>query len=282
MSAHPDDQPTSATAAGSWFVLAAEAEQNVSDLGHGEVGAALRALSDRHGVAVQTLRRLVAAKRMIDALSVGEPELARGLRNSNLAAVEAVARWWKRDPVEARTAGQRLLNERVSVREIEDLERRSRPRSASGSADRMQKTTAVAIVAQIETEMSRRHGVDYGATWAAGSFRPAIRRMVMPQFMRELSFEGAGMTDVSIVLTPTSAADARPLAVGYIHSRPEHHGAALAAQLAGLTFVGFRGLLVSPRPEDGPLLLALAQPYALAELEYLIAFGQPVGQSGAV
>lgn len=270
MNAAPDDGPTPATAAGSWFALATETERAVSARVHGEVGAALQALGDSHGVAAQTLRRLVAAKRFTDLVAVGEPALATGLRNANLAAAEAIARWWKRDPNEARAAALQLVGERLSVREIEALERRSRPRAASTLGDRMQRATAVAIVKRIEHEMSRRHGVDYRATWSGGAFRPAVRRPVTPRFMRELSFEGAIMTGLSMVLTPSSATDARPVAVAYIHSRPENHAAALAAQLAGLTFVGFGGLLVSPRPEDSSLLLSLAEAYAPAELQHLI------------
>lgn len=268
--ATPATPATPATAAGSWVLLAAEAERAVSERAHGEVGAALQELGVCHGVAAQTLRRLVAAKRFTDALARAEPALAAGLRDANLAAAEAIGRWWKRDPAEAKAAAQRLLAERLSVREIEDLERRSRPRPALALGDRMQKPIAVAIVAKIEAEMSLRHGVQYHATWASGAFRSAIRRMITPSFMRELSFEGAVLTGVSIVMSSEPTPEASLLAVAYIHSRPEHHGAALAAQLAGLTLVGFKGLLVSPRPEDASLLLSLAKAYPPAELEHLI------------
>ena len=265
----PDDEFEGTTRSGEWIKLAARAEQALSAAPRGSIETTLQELGDAYGVAAQTLRRLVSIKRFLDGLSPFEPDLANALEDCSVPAVEAIIRWWKWDPDGARDAARRLTDAELSVREMQTLERKARERRGPKSSDRMSQIQARNLIRKIELEMCLRHGPDYRATWANATFRPALRQMVTPRFIQELAFRGASMPGVSLVLT-SSDKGARDVAVAVVHSNPERVAPGLAAQLAGLWFLEYRGLLVSTDSGQDELLDWVTRPYAAAGLEYFI------------
>lgn len=231
-----------------WPAVASEAMDELRDVRHGERGQRLDVLARKHGLAAQTVRRLIAAKRFLDALTEQEPELARDLGRHSFAAVEAVDRWWRRDPLAARKTAVRFVAERWTVRQM--LAAESSAPGSGVAANRMPRIVAKHIAEVVIAKVGEQRNCTCRIIWAAAPYTVALdRERVEQPFMRHLRDMGLSAPGIAFILRAESDSHATDIAVAIVRDDPERSAFGAVAMLAGLSFARMEGLLVGFEPE---------------------------------
>ncbi len=140
------------TLGNNWFEIAEFCADNVATAAHGQREAALDAAVDLLAkknppikIAKQTLRTALLSYRFVSALKKEDVAFSRLLRRFPAAAVETLARWYRRDPKKAKAAAQQYAERRHSLRSLIEAESASRSpkESLSGVAEKFRYTESV-------------------------------------------------------------------------------------------------------------------------------------------
>ncbi|PZR82160.1 MAG: hypothetical protein DI537_37105 [Stutzerimonas stutzeri] len=252
-------------AANNWLKVADKAFFAYSQAPHGGKEAALRSEAASHGVAPQTLRRLLAGRQFLDRLLSSEPGLAQALRSASFAAVEVIARWHRWDRHGAADAARQLLSEATSVRALAAAEQEARRARGETRVQRLPRDVASqigeAIVAHASSLLDRKLGV----TWASHSYRTALTQPREPAMFARLRELGASPSGISLVLADDTSGP--ELAVVVMMRHPRMHAFAGMAQLAGLHHRGFGGLFVTFEPDEAEAFASLAREFLPARID---------------
>jgi hypothetical protein len=118
-----------------WFDIAEALADETKSVRHGDRGAAVAKWGQARGLKPQTLRTYALARGFLLRLRAEAPALAERLQGAPAIAVEALARWHRRDPLAALAAGERLADGAMTVRHLAAAERASRsPSQGQGKA----------------------------------------------------------------------------------------------------------------------------------------------------
>lgn len=256
--------------AANWLKLADEVFLTFSRAPHGAKEAALVEAAARHGVAPQTLRRLLAGRQFLDRLVQTEPGLTQALRTSSFAAVEVLARWARWDRHAAADAARKLLAEKMSVRQLAMAEQEARRQKGNTAVQRLPMDVALQIATTITETASSLLSRKLHVTWASNAYRTAVTAAREPQMFKNMRERfGISPSGVALVLDddPVSAGE---VAVAILSRHPRVHAFSALSMLAGLKHQGFEGLLVSFATEPMTWLDGLASTFNPARIGVIV------------